>query len=241
MLGQVYEGYTAEDVEVWSILYRRQLGSLRGRVYSGFHEDLERLGLAPDRIPRFAELSRRLDEIAGWQVEAVGGFLPSREYLSMMAGRRLPAVARLRDKSELVHCKQPDLFHDVFGHAALLVRPTFRAYLEAFSRSALEHLGDERVLGHLGNFNKWVTEFGLIRENGSVKAFGAGLLSSSGELDHALGQVPRHLPADARTMIFTPHVSAEYQAQYFVLDSFDWLAGVVAEVQGVLGSPELPS
>lgn len=236
MASQIYERYTAEDFEVWTILYRRQIEFLRGRVYTGYDDDLDRLGFSEKQIPRFTDMNRRLEAIAGWRLQAVDGFQEPKTYLSLLARRRLPVSTDLRSMEELDHCKRPDIFHDLFGHSVLLVIPRFRAYLEDFSRLALTHIEDESFLSGISNFNKWVTEFGLIQENGATRAYGAGLLSSLGELDHALGDGPKRLPADARAMIFTPHVRAEYQEQYFVIDSFDWLAGAVPEIESILTS-----
>ena len=237
MLTQAYESYTPEHFQVWDILYRRQLEFLRGRVYARYYDDLEQLGFSAAEIPRFSTMSARLTEVAGWRLQEVEDFLPPAEYLSLTAQRTLPATTFLRTMKDLDHCKRPDMFHDVFGHTALLVNPRYRAYLEALSRLALEHIDDEQWVYQIANFNKWVTEFGLIAEDGVIKAYGAGLLSSSGELDWALGDGPQRLPADVRTMVGSPHQRAEFQAQYFVIDSFDWLATCVEQLRDVLPRP----
>jgi phenylalanine-4-hydroxylase len=234
MLRQSYESYTPEHFEVWGILYRRQTAFLRGRVYARYYHDLEQLGFSATEIPRFATMSPRLQAVAGWQLQEVEDFLPPAEYLSLTARRTLPATTFLRTMKDLDHCKRPDMFHDVFGHTALLVNPGYRTYLEALSKLAVEHVDDEQWVYQIANFNKWVTEFGLIAEDGTLKAYGAGLLSSSGELDYALGDQPRRLPADVAVMVATPHVRAEFQAQYFVIDSFDWLATCVDRLREVL-------
>jgi phenylalanine-4-hydroxylase len=237
MLTQRYESYTPEHFQVWGILYRRQLEFLRGRVYGRYYDDLEQLGFSADEIPRFATMSPRLTEVTGWRLREVEDFLPPDEYLSLTAQRTLPATTFLRTMKDLDHCKRPDMFHDVFGHTALLVNPGYRVYLEALSQLALEHIDDEHWVYQIANFNKWVTEFGLIAEDGEVKAYGAGLLSSSGELDWALGEAPRRLPANVRLMVGSPHQRAEFQAQYFVIDSFDWLATCIDELREVLTAP----
>jgi phenylalanine-4-hydroxylase len=238
MLQQAYEDYTAEHFEVWSILYGRQLEFLRGRVYDGYYDGLDALGFSADAIPRITELSSHLDALAGWRLRVVEDFLPPDEYLTTTASRTLPVTAFLRGMDELDHSKRPDMFHDVFGHTALLMVPEFREYLEQLSELAVERINDAQWVYRIANFNKWVTEFGLIAAaDGSLRAYGAGLMSSSGELDWALGEAsngPRRLPVDVRTMVASPHQRAEYQAQYFVLPSFDHLRGLVPELRAVL-------
>lgn len=239
MLQQAYEDYTAEHFEVWAILYGRQLEFLRGRVYDGYYEGLGALGFSADEIPRITELSAHLDALAGWRLRVVEDFLPPDEYLTTTATRTLPVTAFLRGMDELDHSKRPDMFHDVFGHTALLMVPEFRAYLEQLSALAVERIDDAQWVYRIANFNKWVTEFGLITAaDGSLRAYGAGLMSSSGELDWALGDTPegpRRLPVDVRTMVASPHQRAEYQAQYFVLPSFEHLRELVPELRAVLG------
>jgi phenylalanine-4-hydroxylase len=238
MLQQAYEDYTAEHFEVWAILYARQLEFLRGRVYEGYDEGLAALGFSAAEIPRITKLSAHLDALAGWRLQVVEDFLPPDEYLMTTASRTLPVTAFLRGMDELDHSKRPDMFHDVFGHTALLTVPAFREYLEQLSALAVERIDDAQWVYRIANFNKWVTEFGLITAaDGSLRAYGAGLLSSSGELDWALGDAPdgpRRLPVDVRAMVATPHQRAEYQAQYFVLPSFDRLRELVPELRAVL-------
>ena len=242
MLRQAYEDYTAEHFEVWAILYRRQCEFLRGRVYEGYYEGLAALGFSPDHIPRITDLSAHLDAIAGWQLTVVEDFLPPAEYLSTTAARTLPVTAFLRGMDELDHSKRPDMFHDVFGHTALLTIPAFREYLQQLSALAVERIDDAQYVYCIANFNKWVTEFGLITANdGSLRAYGAGLLSSSGELDYALGPAPRRLPIDVPTMVNTPHQRAEYQSQYFVLESFDQLRDLVPQLRTLLANESTPA
>lgn len=239
---QAYEDYTAEHFEVWAILYARQLEFLRGRVYDGYYEGLAALGFSAAEIPRIPKLSGHLDALAGWRLQVVEDFLPPDEYLTTTATRTLPVTAFLRGMDELDHSKRPDMFHDVFGHTALLMVPAFREYLEQLSALAVERIDDPSWVYRIANFNKWVTEFGLITAaDGSLRAYGAGLLSSSGELDYALGDAadaPLRLPVDVRTMISTPHQRAEYQAQYFVLSSFEQLRELVPTLRAVLTQEE---
>jgi phenylalanine-4-hydroxylase len=236
MLQQAYEDYTAEHFEVWAILYGRQLEFLRGRVYDGYYEGLAALGFSANEIPRITKLSAHLDALAGWRLRVVEDFLPPDEYLTSTAARTLPVTAFLRGMDELDHSKRPDMFHDVFGHTALLMVPAFREYLEQLSALAVERIDDAQWVYRIANFNKWVTEFGLVATaDGSLRAYGAGLLSSSGELDWALGQGgPRRLQVHVGTMVATPHQRAEYQTQYFVLPSFDRLRELVPELRAVL-------
>jgi phenylalanine-4-hydroxylase len=246
MLQQAYEDYTAEHFEVWAILYARQLEFLRGRVYDGYYEGLAALGFSAKEIPRIPNLSAHLDAIAGWRLRVVEDFLPPDEYLTTTATRMLPVTAFLRGLDELDHSKRPDMFHDVFGHTALLTIPAFCEYFEQLSALAVERIDDPQWVYLVANFNKWVTEFGLVTAaDGTLRAYGAGLLSSSGELawalGGALGEGPRRLPVDVRTMVATPHQRAEYQAQYFVLPSFDRLRDLVPELRAVLAEVSRPS
>ncbi len=231
---QAYDVYQAEDFEVWSILYNRQLGFLRGRVYDRYFDDIAALGFTAEEIPRFDRTSERLEELTGWTLYPVEDYVEPADYLALTATRRQPATTFLRSMDELDHCKRPDIFHDVFGHGPLLMIPGYSEYLISLSTLALEHVDDEEIVGLIANFNKWVSEFGLIECAGEVKAYGAGILSSSGELDHALGGGARQVPADVGEMVATPHQRAELQPQYFVIPSFRWLRDAVPALRSVL-------
>jgi phenylalanine-4-hydroxylase len=234
MSTQQYASYTDEDFEVWRILYERQVETLAGKVCDEFFPCLEAVGLEAAAIPEFEAFSDRLEAASGWRVEAVEGQLPGREYWSLITDRRFPSATTLRGRHELSHAKDPDMFHDVFGHLPLLAHPTYSEFLRGMSRIALDHLEVPGTMRRLGRVYKWTIEYGVMRSNGGHRVYGAGLISSSKEIHHVLGGDARKLPFSVEAAFATKHVPASLQPTYFAIESFDQLVESLPEIARTL-------
>jgi len=153
---------------------------LEGRVTSAFRRGLDVLRLSRAGIPDFAELSQRLEALTGWRVVAVPGLVPDDVFFEHLANRRFVAGRFIRRPDQLDYLQEPDVFHDLFGHVPLLTDPAFADYMQAYGAGGLraQQFGALQKLARL----YWYTvEFGLIREAGSLKLYGAGIVSSFGE------------------------------------------------------------
>jgi phenylalanine-4-hydroxylase len=234
---QDYASYTDEDFEVWRLLYERQLETLVGKVCGEFFPGLEALGLEAATIPEFEALSDRLETAGGWRVEAVEGQLPGREYWSLITSRRFPSATTLRGRHELSHAKDPDMFHDVFGHMPLLADPTYSAFLRGMGRIALDHLDVPGTMRRLGRVYKWTIEYGVMETSGGPRVYGAGLISSSEEIDHVLSDRALKLPFTVEAAFAAKHVPASLQPAYFTIESFDQLLDSLPEIEQTLSEP----
>lgn len=216
---QRYADYTAADQGTWSILFAQQIAALRDRAHPSYFAGLEAFGF-DDRIPDLAQLNRRLRAQTGWEVEVVDCQVSGEVFRGLLRERKLASTTYVRSRAELAHSKEPDLFHDVFGHVPLLIEPGYRDFLVAFAETSLALVADKPAFYRLGRAFKWTIEFGLIAYGGGVRAYGAGLMSSGGELEHALSDGVEKRAFDPRAVLDTPHVRASLQAQYFVIDGF---------------------
>jgi len=234
---QDYASYTGEDFEVWRLLYQRQVETLVGKVCDEFFSGLEALGLEAATIPEFEAFSDRLEAASGWRVEAVDGQLPGREYWSLITSRRFPSATTLRGRHEFSHAKDPDMFHDVFGHMPLLADPTYSAFLRGMGRIALDHLDVPGTMRRLGRVYKWTIEYGVIVMGGGPRVYGAGLISSSKEIDHVLSDRAVKLPFTVEAAFAAKHVPASLQPAYFTIESFDQLLDSLPEIEQTLGEP----
>jgi phenylalanine-4-hydroxylase len=223
MSTQEYASYTDEDFEVWRTLFERQMETLRGKVCDEFFAGVEALGLEAGTIPEFESLGDRLEAASGWRVQAVDGQLPGREYWSLISGKRFPSATTLRGRHELSHAKDPDMFHDVFGHLPLLTDAAYSEFLRGMSRIALDHLDEPAMMRRLGRAYKWTIEYGVMRRDGVQRIYGAGLISSSKEIDHVFGDDAKKLPFSVEDAFATKHVPASLQSGYFVTESFEEL------------------
>ncbi|MFL6857946.1 MAG: phenylalanine 4-monooxygenase [Allosphingosinicella sp.] len=225
---QNWAHFTAEDHRVWDLLFARQQKRLAGRAVEAFEQGLDLLRLDRPGIPEFEALNARLLPRTGWKVVAVPGLLPDEIFFRHLSRRQFPAGNFIRSAAQLDYLEEPDVFHDVFGHVPLLAHPRFADLLEALGRQGLAALASGR-LHRLSRLYWYTIEFGLAREAGELKIYGAGLASSFGEAGFALDDpAPWRRPFDLAEVVSTPYRSDAFQAGYFVIESFEALLDTLA-------------
>ena len=224
---QNWASYTDADHDTYRRLYERQSALLPGLACDAFIEALPSLGIK-DRIPRFEEINERLKPATGWEIVAVPGLIPERPFFDLLANRRFPVTDWIRKPEEFEYIVEPDVFHDLFGHVPLLFNPVFADYVQRYGAGGLKahDLGAGELLSRL----YWYTiEFGLIRQPDGLRAYGAGILSSSGELRHSVtSTTPQRIALDLVRCMRTRYKIDDYQATYFVIDSFEQLFDLTA-------------
>jgi phenylalanine-4-hydroxylase len=218
---QDWGAFTPEEHARWDTLFARQSAQLPGRAAAAFLHGLDVLKLSKPGIPDFAELNEHLGARTGWSVVAVPGLVPDEVFFDHLANRRFVAGRFIREPHQMDYLREPDVFHDVFGHVPLLSDPVFADYMQAYGRGGLRaiRLGGLEMLARL----YWYTvEFGLIHESGRLKIFGAGIVSSHGESIYALEDpTPRRIAFDMKRVMRTLYRIDAYQETYFVIDSFE--------------------
>ncbi|MFN7153146.1 MAG: phenylalanine 4-monooxygenase [Acidovorax sp.] len=224
---QDYAAYTAADHETYRRLYERQRALLPGLASQAFIDALPSLG-ASDRIPRFEEVNERLYKATGWELVGVPGLIPEVPFFTLLANRKFPVTDWIRKPEEFEYIVEPDIFHDLFGHVPLLFNPVFADYVQRYGQGGLkaQGLGSCEMLSRL----YWYTiEFGLIREAGELRAYGAGILSSSGELAYSVQSAePQRIPLALERTMRTKYKIDTYQQTYFLIDSFEQLFEMTA-------------
>ncbi len=217
---QNWGAYTEEDHRRWNDLVTRQSAALQGLACEAFLDGLASLNISEDGIPDFKAFNTRFLAQTGWQAVPVTGVIPNGAFFEHLANRRFPVANFIRQHSSLDYNEEPDMFHDVFGHLPMFVDRTFGDFMAAYGRAGLraEGQGMSDLLSHL---YLHTVEFGLIREGGSVKAYGAGLLSSYAETLHAVtNPEARRLQFNLPRMMRTGYLFDKFQPTYFVIDSF---------------------
>jgi phenylalanine-4-hydroxylase len=218
---QRWERFTAEDHRVWDLLFARQQALLGPRAVRAFHDGLDVLRLSRPGIPQLDELNERLFARTGWTVVSVPGLVPDDIFFDHLAKRRFPAGNFIRTAAQLDYLEEPDVFHDVFGHVPLLAQPAVADFMQGIGEHGLEALR-RGALHRLARLYWYTVEFGLAREEGALKIYGAGILSSFGESRFALDSGEPHRPDfDLRRVLRTRYRSDAFQQSYFVIDSFD--------------------
>ncbi|RZU00535.1 phenylalanine 4-monooxygenase [Rivibacter subsaxonicus] len=219
---QDYAQYSEADHDTYRRLYARQSAQIEGLACREFIDAVAQLG-APDRIPRFEAISERLRKATRWEIVGVPGLIPEEAFFALLAQRRFPVTDWMRTPEEFDYVVEPDVFHDLFGHVPLLFNPMFADYMQAYGEGGLKaaRLGSAELLARL----YWYTvEFGLIRGSEGLRAYGAGVLSSAGELRYSVSSPePRRIGFELERIMRTRYKIDSYQASYFVIDSFDQL------------------
>lgn len=248
---QHYERYSRENHEVWQALYERRWTKLAEQASNTFIAGLNAINLVADRVPllfgkakdpidasrEVTGINEYLRPLTGWQSRAVPGYLPAKAFFSCLARREFPTTIVVRPRDKMDYLPEPDIFHDVFGHVPLHADPVFAEFLQTYGKAAL-HAGDQHNEALARLF--WFTvEFGLIREDGRLKIYGSGLISSHGESEHALsapqvargvelaasdtsGRIDRR-PFDLDRVVRTPFEIDHFQPVLYVLESFEQL------------------
>jgi len=216
---QHWERYTAAEHDLYRRLYERQAAQLPGLACEEFIAAVKHLG-EPDRIPRFDQLSETLHRRTGWEVVAVPGLIPEEAFFALLAARRFPVTNWIRRPEEFDYVVEPDVFHDLFGHVPLLFDPMFADYMQAYGEGGLKASRLE-ACERLARLYWYTVEFGLIATPAGLRAYGAGILSSAGELRYSVqSREPQRLGFDLERIMRTRYRIDSYQASYFVIDSF---------------------
>jgi phenylalanine-4-hydroxylase len=218
--------YSSEESRVWQILFERQTKLLPGRACSEFLKGLKKLKLSSDSIPQLPEISRCLMAATGWQVCPVPALISARSFFELLAERRFPAATFIRNEEELDYVKEPDIFHELFGHCPMLTNTIYADFIHDYARQVLSFPeADWPLLQRLF----WFTvEFGLIRTPNGLRAYGGGILSSISETVYSVeSDLAMRVLFDPVVAFRTPYRIDRLQPVYFVIDDYEQLYNFV--------------
>ncbi len=223
IIDQGWDRYTPDDHATWGALFTRQQQTLKGHVCQEYTDGLAALGITADSVPDFEKMNAQLRKRTGWEVVAVPGLIPSRPFFQMLANRQFPCGNFIRTKEQLDYLEEPDIFHDVFGHVPLLTNPAYADYMNEYGKTGLEAVNNKGVK-YLARLNWYTIEFGLIRKPEGIQIYGAGIVSSFGESKYvAEDKSANYLEFDMERVLRTGYYIDDFQASYFVVDSFEKL------------------
>jgi len=243
---QPYDLYSAEDHDTWRRLYQRLLP--RWELYANhrFLAGIQSLCLPQDRIPRLGEVNRFLSPLTGFRARAVAGYVPAFVFFDCLRNREFPTTVTIRKAGRLDYLPEPDIFHDIAGHVPMHTDPHFAETLVRFGECAhtaaalVSEIRDptERVRTLTSIFRAmarffWFTiEFGLMRSANGIRVYGSGLLSSFGEIEHAvISPDVQRQPLQIEWAINQAFEIDHYQPLLFIVDSFDHLYSLVDELE----------
>ena len=230
LIRQDYAAYTDEQHAVWEELVGRVLPNVEAHAAREYLEGFQIIGLQRDRLPNLAEISKRLGPRTGWSSTPVSGFLPAPAFFEMLANRLFPTTTWLRSRESLEYTPEPDIFHDVFGHVPMHAHRVFGDFLEHYGRVCAAQ-GDQGILEKLGRLFWYTVEFGLIRQNGEIKAYGSGVISSAGECQNVINGGCAIHEFSLDEVLQTPVKVDELQKVLFAVNSFDQIYEAMHEAE----------
>jgi len=245
-IDQPYELYSEENHQAWQRLFARMQPRWERYANQHFLAGIHSLCLDPHRVPRLENVNRFLRPLTGFQAQAVSGYIPSFLFFDCLRNRMFPTTITIRPSSQLDYLPEPDIFHDVAGHVPMHTDRAFAETLVRFGECA--HTAAELVAGirdeqervrrltsiirAMARFFWFTIEFGLMRSKGGLRVYGSGLLSSFGEIEHAIEspEVQRY-PIRLEWAINQAFAIDRYQPLLFIVDSFDHLFSLVDELE----------
>ncbi len=244
---QPYDLYSEENHEAWRRLFARIRPRWEQYANDHFLRGIEALKLPADRIPRLAEVNQRLQPLTGFQAKPVSGYVPGFVFFDCLRRREFPTTITIRDKDRMDYLPEPDIFHDVAGHVPMHTERAFADVLVRFgdcAHTAVEitsSIPDQverarrltNIMKAMSRFFWFTVEFGLMRApRGRVVAYGSGLLSSYGELEHAIdSDETQRYPVQIEWLINQGAEIDRYQPLLFIVDSFDHLFELVDRLE----------
>jgi phenylalanine-4-hydroxylase len=221
-LGPPLIEYTPEETRIWREVSPK-LDELHQKYASRIYLDAKRkLGISQTEIPQLRLLSQQLERETRMHLIPAEGPLPYRVFYTYIGRRGFPVTQFIRHGSKPEFTPEPDMIHDCLGHVPSLMNHDYAELLTLIGQAASTTPDPQQVLA-LKRFSWFSIEFGLIQEDHETKIFGAGILSSTGEIPFSLSKDVRHRPFVTDEVIATDYDPSRMQDQLFIIPSFAFL------------------
>ena len=243
---QPYELYSEENHEAWRRLYSRLAPRWERYANEHFLKGIRSLCLDPMRVPKLTDVNRFLNPLTRFQAKAVSGYVPAFLFFDCLRNREFPTTITIRRSDQLDYLPEPDIFHDIAGHVPMHTDKNFAEALVRFGECAhtaaelVSGIRDEETRIHsltsiiqaMARFFWFTVEFGLMRGQDGLKVYGSGLLSSYGEIAHAIDapEVQRY-PIQLEWAVNQGFEIDHYQPLLFIVESFDHLFSLVDQLE----------
>ena len=239
---QPFELYSEENHATWHRLYSRMLPRWHQYANPRFLEGISSLCLDAQRVPKLEDVNRFLHPLTGFRAQAVSGYVPAFVFFDSLRNRAFPTTITIRRADRIDYLPEPDIFHDIAGHVPMHTDPQFANALVRFGECAhtaaevVSGIRDEHerlqtltsIIKAMARFFWFTVEFGLMRSPDGLKVYGSGLLSSHGEIAHAIDSAEvQRFPIQLEWAINQSFEIDHYQPLLFIVDSFDHLYSLV--------------
>ncbi len=209
--------YTDEENATWEILYNRQLKMIQSRACDEFLQGLDTLQMNAKAIPQLPDINEKLLKLTGWQVERVPALIGFERFFELLANRKFPAATFIRRPEDLDYIKEPDIFHELFGHCPLLTNQAYADFSQRYGQLGLAANSQDRAM--LARLYWFTIEFGLLNTPQGMKIYGGGILSSTEETCYSLeSPKPKRHPLVVIDAFRTHYRIDELQKNYFYIE-----------------------
>jgi phenylalanine-4-hydroxylase len=216
--------YTDAEHDVWRTVSRELAPKHERYAVREYREARGAVGMPTDTIPNLDDISELLASLGGWRYLPAAGLVPLEEFYGSLAHRDFHSTQYVRHPAVPLYTPEPDIVHEVIGHGHLLATPTF-GELHRLAGLAARRLSDAENLRFLSRVFWFSLEFGVVVEDGEVRAYGAGILSSYGEIEEFRSMA--HRPLDIVEMGTADYDITAYQPVLYLAESIDEIVGVV--------------
>lgn len=218
--------YTDQEHEVWKTIWSVLKPAQQAHACAEYLECIDLLDFDTNRIPQLNEVSQKVEVLSGFRLEPVAGLVEPRVFLESLANGVFLSTQYIRHHSTPLYTPEPDVVHEIIGHAGTLASPRL-ARLNRMFGEAVRRAQSAEQMDQLARIYWFTIEFGVLRENGEVKAYGTGLLSSAGELEEM--HEAELLPLDLEVAAHQEYDPTHYQAVLFCAESFDQMEEVLTD------------
>ena len=218
--------YSNEEHQTWEALYKAQISLVNRHMAKQYLEGLAIIDLPKHSIPQCKEVSEKLKKNTAWEVVPVPALIGYQRFFTLLSEKKFPAASFIRSSEDFQYVKEPDIFHEIFGHTPLLTNPIAAAFSQHIGQLGTRCDKSDHVW--LARLYWFTIEFGLIKEAGQIKPIGSGLASSPSELQYAVNDpwVERK-PFDILEVLRTPYRIDIKQPIYFVLENIEQLQDIM--------------
>ena len=219
--------YSDTENETWAFLLKRQKELVETRASKDYLNGIELLNFT-EKIPQHFEITEILNQLTGWGVEPVPALIQPERFFTLLANKKFPAANFIRTPNDIDYIEEPDVFHELFGHCPLLTNAPYSEFMYQYGKMAL--LADRKTQMRMFRLFWFTIEFGLIKEDGNIKAYGGGILSSKSEIIYSVeSDIPERRQLDPMDALRTPFRIDILQPVYFVINSYEDLFKLIAK------------
>ncbi|MEM9954874.1 MAG: hypothetical protein AAF846_24925 [Chloroflexota bacterium] len=211
---------TADNI--WATLYQKQIEQCQQHAHPTWLEGLEKLNISPDHVPDFEEMNELFKAQVGWELVSTDvQYSDGQDWFENLAEKKFLITEYIRPMGSLDYTPLPDIWHDTFGHLPWMINQEYADYTHDFALKAIQFSQEDRH--GFGSLWWYSIEFGLMKHEGNVKCFGAGLMSSVAEMKRAMDGTVTQQPFTLERMDNIDPSPHEYHTEMFVFDSFEHL------------------